>query len=51
MSSVLEAARSHDLTAYDAVYLDLAVARGLPLATIDGPLQAACRQVGVELVL
>jgi len=45
----LETARTHDLSAYDAVYLDLALFRDLPLATLDGPLAAACRNAGVEL--
>lgn len=45
----LDAARTHDLSAYDAVYLDLALFRGLPLATLDGPLATACRNAGVEL--
>jgi predicted nucleic acid-binding protein len=46
---VLEAARKYGLTVYDAAYLDLAAIRGLPLATIDGQLRAACAQAGVEL--
>jgi len=45
----LETARDHDLSAYDAVYLDLALFRGLPLATIDGSLAAACRGAGVAV--
>ena len=47
--TVLDAAREHDLTTYDAVYLGLASFRGLPLATIDAALAAACRRAGVEL--
>jgi predicted nucleic acid-binding protein len=45
----LDTARDHDLSAYDAVYLDLAQFRDLPLATIDGPLVKACRKAGVEV--
>lgn len=45
----LETARTHDLSAYDAVYLDLAQFRGLALATIDGSLAKACRDLGVEV--
>jgi predicted nucleic acid-binding protein len=48
--SVLEAAREHELTSYDAAYLDLARARGLPLATVDERLRAACVDAGVELI-
>jgi len=47
---VLETARSHDLTAYDAAYLDLAATRGLPLATADARLRAACARAGVEVL-
>ncbi len=47
---ILEAARTYDLTAYDAAYLDLAAIRGLPLATVDERLRAACARAGVEVV-
>lgn len=47
---VLDAARTYDLTAYDAAYLDLASVRGLPLATVDERLRAACGLAGVEVV-
>lgn len=46
--SVLDDARALDLTAYDAAYLGLAAFRGLPLATVDERLRAACARVGVE---
>jgi predicted nucleic acid-binding protein len=49
MGTVLDAARTYDLSAYDATYLDLALARGLPIATIDARLAASCRDAGVEL--
>ena len=47
--SVLDDARIHDLTAYDAAYLGLAAFRGVPLATVDGRLRAACIAAGIEL--
>src|SRR5262245_60183653 len=34
-SDVLRLARTHNLTTYDAAYLELALRRGLPLATLD----------------
>jgi predicted nucleic acid-binding protein len=42
--------REHGLTAYDAAYLDLAQANGLPLATLDEDLIRACAKSGVELL-
>lgn len=47
---VLTRAREHGLSAYDAAYLDLAMRKGLPLATRDSALQAACRKAGVSLM-
>lgn len=46
----LKLARAHGLTVYDAIYLELAERRGLPLATLDKALAAAARRVGVEVV-
>lgn len=42
-------ARAHQLSAYDAVYLELARREGLPLATLDERLRAAAKKAGVEL--
>ncbi len=50
LGEVLEAARSLDLTTYDAAYLTLAVRRGLPLATVDDGLKRACGRARVGLV-
>jgi predicted nucleic acid-binding protein len=38
------------LTLYDASYLELALRRGLPLATLDAPLRAAATSSGVPLL-
>ena len=46
----LALARSHRLTSYDAAYLELALRRGLPLASRDQALQAAARAEGVPLL-
>lgn len=46
----LVTARAFRLSAYDAVYLDLAQQRRLPLATLDERLQAAAGKAGIELV-
>ena len=46
---VISLARAHGLSAYDASYLELALRRGLPLATQDNRLRAAAAQVGVPI--
>ena len=48
-SGTLALARSQSLSAYDAAYLELAMRRGLPLATLDAKLKAAATAVGVAL--
>lgn len=42
--------RTHSLTTYDSVYLDLAQRHGLPLATLNQSLQGAAVAAGVSLV-
>ena len=44
-------AKTHGLTSYDAAYLELAIRRGLPLATLDRQLQRAATRAGVPLYL
>lgn len=44
-------ARSEKLTTYDAAYLELAIRRGLPLATLDKELQSAAKRLGVKVLL
>lgn len=46
-SALDDIAASHGLTAYDAAYLELALRRGLPLATLDDALIAAMRKAGI----
>ena len=50
LGTVLELARSEQLSAYDASYLELAMRRGVPLATKDGDLVKAARRMGVGLL-
>ena len=45
----LSLARQHNLSVYDAAYLELAMRRGLPLATLDDKLKTAAQVVGVRL--
>lgn len=40
----------HELSIYDAAYLELALRRGLPLATLDGDLSGAARTEGVHVL-
>ena len=47
---LLALCRRHRLTSYDAIYLDLAVRRNLPLATLDDALRKAAHKVGVRLL-
>ena len=48
--SVLELARAHDLSAYDAAYLGLAAWRQVPLATVDARLRAVSAGAGVTVL-
>jgi predicted nucleic acid-binding protein len=48
---ILNLARPQKLTTYDAAYLELAVRRGVPLATLDSDLKKAAKAVGVELFM
>src|SRR5512139_2357501 len=41
MKDLLALARAHDLSSYDASYLELAMKKGLPLATLDKKLKHA----------
>jgi len=40
----------HRLTAYDAAYMELAVRRALPVATLDNERRTACERAGVTLI-
>jgi predicted nucleic acid-binding protein len=42
---------AHGLSAYDAVYLELAIRKTLPLASRDEPLRGAAIKCGVKLML
>ena len=49
-AQTLELSTRFRLTVYDAAYLELAIRRGLPLATLDGALRAAASSAGVPLL-
>ncbi|MXY87009.1 MAG: type II toxin-antitoxin system VapC family toxin [Chloroflexi bacterium] len=42
-------AADHDLTLYDALYLELTIRHNLPLATLDNELERAANARGVEV--
>lgn len=48
-ADIVQLARTYQLSAYDAAYLELAMRRGLPLACNDGKLKAAAAVAGVVL--
>ena len=47
-TTTLGLARAQNLTLYDGAYLELAMRRHLPLATLDQDLRAAAKKVGVD---
>lgn len=49
-SATLRLAEVHGLTLYDAAYLELALRRDLPLATLDKQLHAAALAAGAAIV-
>ena len=49
-SRLLELARWFALTVYDAAYLEVAVRRSLPLATLDLRLRRAAETVGIAVI-
>lgn len=48
LGETLNLARRYKLSAYDAAYLELAVRKGLPLATLDADLAKAAKKAGVR---
>ena len=48
LESALELAIAHDLSFYDALYLELAIRLGVALATLDQALATAVRGSGLE---
>jgi len=50
LADSLQIAQAHDLSSYDALYLEVALRRTLPLATIDRKLAAAADAAGVAVL-
>ena len=51
LHATLSIAAQHDLSAYDAAYLELALREGIPLATLDQDLSVAILKAGGTRVL
>jgi len=51
LGKISDLAEEHALSVYDAVYLELALRRGLPLATRDARLNQAAKRCGVRVLL
>lgn len=50
-AQVLQLAQKHNLSAYDAAYLELAMRLNVPLASLDEPLRKAAVSEGVEMAI
>ncbi len=48
LNALLPLARAHNLSAYDAAYLDVAIRHAAALATLDADLQKAARTRGIK---
>jgi predicted nucleic acid-binding protein len=51
LAEISRLAQAHFLSVYDAVYLELALRRQLPLATRDSALNKAAKRAGVQTLL
>jgi predicted nucleic acid-binding protein len=50
MKELLALARSNNLSSYDASYLDLAMRKGVPIATLDNKLIKAAKRIDVPIL-
>ena len=50
IKEIFALARKHNLSSYDASYLDLAMRKGLPIATLDKNLLAAAKRIKVSIL-
>lgn len=49
LTATRQLARTHNLSAYDATYLELAMREGLTIATLDAKLKSAAKSAGVKV--
>jgi predicted nucleic acid-binding protein len=50
MSSIIALGRKHNVSSYDAAYLELAMRQGFQLATLDEDLRKTAAALGVSIV-
>src|SRR4030043_318155 len=50
LSEILALAREYKLSSYDASYLDLAMRKGLPIATTDKNIISAAKRISVSIL-
>lgn len=50
MNEIVSIARAYDLSTYDASYLDLAMRKGIPIATLDKGLLRAAKKSNVPVI-
>jgi predicted nucleic acid-binding protein len=50
IKEIFALAREHKLSTYDASYLDLAMKKGIPIATLDGRLISAAKRSNVSIM-
>ena len=50
MRELLALARAYNLSSYDTSYLDLAMRKGFPIATLDNKLIEAARRIDVQIL-
>ena len=50
MNEIVSIARAYDLSTYDASYLDLAMRKGIPIATLDKGLLSAAKKSNVPVI-
>ncbi len=51
IKEIFALARKHNLSSYDASYLDLAMRKGLPIATLDKNVLAAAKRIKAPILM
>jgi len=51
LSALAQTARPHQMSSYDASYIEVAISLGLPICTLDGNMQRAALALGIPLLV